>query len=161
MNKFLIGLTALAVSHMSFAATLKEETVGNWYFETSVNDETKKVERYAELESTSDSELALSMRCEDNEFDFYFNIGDFFTKNDDQSLVMGRDDAKVEIVKWQAAESWDAAFADKPHDFVKSLLNTKVLTVAYQNSNDKTITATFELNGINDVYKQIAEVCPN
>lgn len=161
MNKFLVGLTVLAVSHVSFAAEVKEETVGNWLLETTINDETKKIERYAEIESLEDVEAAFSMRCEDDEFDFYFNIGDFFTKQDEQSLVIARDGEKAEIVKWQAAESWDAAFADKPHEFVKSILATKTLSVGYTTSENQNVTVKFDLNGIDDVYKNVAEVCPN
>ena len=159
MNKLLIGLIALAVSQVSFATENKEETVGNWYLETTINEETNKPERYAELEGANDSESVLSIRCEEDEFDFYFNIGDFFSKKDEQSLVIIRDQDKAEVVEWQAAESWDAVFADKPHTFVKSLLGKKTLSVGYTTSESKAKTVNFDLNGIDEVYGQIAAVC--
>lgn len=98
------------------------------------------------------------IRCSEKETDFYVNW-DMFIGINNVEMTHRIDKEKAKTTYWNTSTDHTATFSNKPIAFVKSLYGHKnlVLRITPYNSNPR--TAEFDITGIEEIIKPIAEEC--
>lgn len=147
----------------------RDKKLGAWFPEQSVSkmDDivTSRIAVRASNFSGSNLELLnapiLFIRCDDKDLSVFISWDDYLgsSRNGGKEIRVRRDKEEPFTLKWSLSTDDKATFADKPHDFIKSLYGVKILMAETTPYRDAPILAVFPVENIEYAVQPVLEAC--
>lgn len=148
----------------------EENIYGSWVIDRSVDELTGEENVTAVLESENITKAwmdttrpALIVRCLDDNTEILLNTRHRFEveqgHKEEVKISYIKDDSQPVNEYWSRGPEGKSAIAAEPESLARQLLNVKVLRIEFTPFNADTTGAVFDMNGFENVIKEISSAC--